>query len=99
MSFSGVGTALPQSPPSGRGGRSLDKCLVQRHADAVIRKSHAAEGEAVNRCPVSLPRKKEVSSQFRGAPVDKRGHIRVRCGFISWFCLPTADRSCYPKLR
>jgi len=77
--FLGRGTVLPQSPrSSGRGGRPLDKCLVQRHADAVIRKSHAAVGEAVNRRPVSLLPKKKNSSRFHGAPVDKRGHIRVR---------------------
>src|SRR5262249_17362776 len=77
--FLGRGSLLPQSPrSSGRGGRPLDKCLVQRHADTVIRKSHAAVGVAVNHRPVSLLRKKEISSRFRGAPVDKRGHIRVR---------------------
>ena len=77
--FLGRGIYVPQSPrSSGRGGRPLDKCLVQLHADADIRKSHAAVGVAVNRRPVSLLRKKEKSSRFRGAPVDKRGHIRVR---------------------
>ena len=77
--FLGRGALPPQSPrSSGRGGRPLDKCLVQQHADAIVRKSHAVVGVAVNRCPVSLLRKKEISSRFRGAPVDKRGHISVR---------------------
>ena len=61
--FLGRGTAVPQSPwSSGQGGRPLDKCLVQRHADAVTRKSHAAVSEAVNRSPVSLLRKNKNSS-------------------------------------
>ena len=58
--FLGRGACAPQSPrPSGRGGRPLEKCLVQRHADADIRKSHAAVSEAVNRSPVVTPRKKK----------------------------------------
>src|SRR5205085_3319862 len=77
--FLGRGTLVLQSPwSSGQGGRSLDKCLVQRHADAVIRKSHAAVSEAVNSSRVITPRKKEKTSAVRGAPVDRRGHIRVR---------------------
>src|SRR5689334_24787591 len=77
--FLGRGALPPQSPrSSGRGGRPLDKCLVQRHADAWIRKSQAAVGVAVNRRPVSLLRKKEIASRFRGAPVDKSGHISFR---------------------
>src|SRR5262249_20404688 len=41
--FLGRGTLVPPSPwCSGQGGRPLDKCLVQLHADAVVRKSHAA---------------------------------------------------------
>ena len=77
--FLGRGSPLPQSPClSGRGGRPLDKCLVQLHADAVIRKSSAALSEAVNSSPVITPRKEKNSSPVRGAPVDRRGHIRVR---------------------
>src|SRR5215468_10919443 len=41
---------------SGWGGRPLDKCLVQLHADATIRKSRAARSEAVNSSPVITPR-------------------------------------------
>ena len=79
--FLGRGIQSRQSPwPSGRGGRPLDKCLVQRHADAVARKSLAAVSEAVNSSPVITPRKKKCSSPVRGAPVDRRGHIRVRLG-------------------
>ena len=37
--FLGRGIYVPQSPrSSGRGGRPLDKCLVQRHANAVLGK-------------------------------------------------------------
>ena len=76
--FLGRGTVLPQSPrSSGRGGRPLDKCLVQLHADAVIRKSHVAVSKAVNSSPVVTPRKRKKLSAFRGAPIDRRGHIRV----------------------
>src|SRR5262249_13942597 len=71
--FLGRGIAVPQSPDlSGPGGRPLDKCLVQLHADARIRKSLAAVGEAVDRGPVITPRKKNYSSPFRRAPVDRR---------------------------
>src|SRR5262249_58593994 len=94
--FLGRGAAVPQSPrSSGRGGRPLDKGLVQRHADAVIRKSHVAVSEAINRSPVSLLRKKKIASRFRGAPVDKRGHIRVRPTFerlLLLLPLPRAGR-------
>ena len=91
--FLGRGIYVPQSPwSSGRGGRPLDKCLVQLPADAVIRTSHAAVGVAVNRRPVSLLRKKENSSRFRGAPVDKRGHIRVRLRNLECPLLPFAFR-------
>jgi len=77
--FLGRGIAVPQSPGLSRtGGRPLDKCLVQLHADATIRKSLAAVREAVNSGPVITPRKKNYSSPVRGAPVDRRGHIRVR---------------------
>src|SRR5262245_19971627 len=94
--FLGRGSNLPQSPwSSGRGGRPLDKCLVQLHADAVIRKSHAAVGAAVNRRPVSLLRKKEHSSRFRGAPVDKRGHIRVRRQHLN----ALSESTCSPSER
>src|SRR5262249_54906190 len=77
--FLGRGALVPQSPwSSGQGGRPLDKCLVQRHADAVGRKFPAAVSDAVNSNPLLTPRKKINSSLFRGAPVDIRGHIRVR---------------------
>src|SRR5262245_11962586 len=77
--FLGRGIPIPQSPwSSGQGGRPLDKCLVQRHADTVGRKSPAAGSAAVNSSPVVTPRKKKNSSPVRGAPVDRRGHIRVR---------------------
>src|SRR5262249_761659 len=70
--FLGRGATAPQSPwPSGPGGRPLDKCLVQPHADAVIRKSHAAVSEAVNSSPVMTPREEENSSAVRGAPSMK----------------------------
>ena len=96
--FLGRGAAVPQSPrSSGRGGRPLDKGLVQRHADAVIRKSHVAVSEAINRSPVSLLRKKKIASRFRGAPVDKRGHIRVR---LADRCQPDgAGRAVLPRQR
>ena len=56
--FLGRGALAPPSPwPSGQGGRPLDKCLVQRHADTVVRKSLAAVSEAVNSSPVITPRK------------------------------------------
>src|SRR5262249_52581277 len=77
--FLGRGISVLQSPwSSGQGGRPLDKCLVQRHADTVGRKSPAAVSEAVNSSPVITPRKKEFSSPVHGAPVDRGGHIRVR---------------------
>jgi hypothetical protein len=77
--FLGRGLAVPQSPClSGRGGLPLDKCLVQLHADATIRKYLAAANEAVNSGPVITPRKKNCSSPVRRAPVDRRGDIRVR---------------------
>jgi hypothetical protein len=77
--FLGRGMLVPQSPwSSGQGGRPLDKCLVQLHADAVARKSHAAVSEAVKSSPVVTPRKKKKSSPVRGASIDRRGHIRVR---------------------
>src|SRR5262245_25356963 len=61
--FLGRGAWASQSPgPSGQGGRPLDKCLVQRHADTVGRKSHAAVSEAVNSSPVMTPRRKTTSS-------------------------------------
>src|SRR5262249_57887517 len=76
--FLGRGTAVPQSSwSSGQDGRPLDKCLVQRHADTVVRTSPAAVSESVNSSPVITPRKKGKTSAVRGAPVDKRGHIRV----------------------
>src|SRR5207302_2323812 len=72
--FLGRGIAVPQSPwSSGPGGRPLDKCLVQLHADALVRKSPAAVSDAVNSSPVRTPRKEKPSSPVRGAPVDKRG--------------------------
>src|SRR5262249_52652836 len=37
-----------------------------------------ARGEAVHSGPVITPRKERKSSAVRGAPVDRRGHIRVR---------------------
>ena len=77
--FLGRGVLFPQSPwTSVQGGRPLDKCLVQRHADAVWRKLPAAVSEAVKRSPVITTRKEDYSSLVRGAPVDRRGHIRVR---------------------
>src|SRR5215469_8455590 len=77
--FLGRGSLLSQSPwSSGQGGRPLDKCLVQRHADALLGKLPAAVSEAVNRSPVITTRKEANSSPVRGAPVDKKGHIRVR---------------------
>ena len=77
--FLGRGVLFPQSPwTSVQGGRPLDKCLVQRHADAVWRKWPAAVSAAVNRSPVITTRKEDYSSLVRGAPVDRRGHIRVR---------------------
>src|SRR6516162_8761669 len=77
----GRGVLFPQSPwTSVQGGRPLDKCLVQRHADAVWRKWPAAVSAAVNRSPVITTRKEDYSSLVRGAPVDRRGHIRVRRG-------------------
>lgn len=77
--FLGSGGLLSQSPwSSGQGGRPLDKCWVQRHADALLRKLPAAVSEAVNRSPVLTIRKEDYSSPVRGAPVDRRGHIRVR---------------------
>src|SRR5262249_14146027 len=77
--FLGRGTLVPPSPwCSGQGGRPLDKCLVQLHADAVVRKSHAAVSETVNSSPVVTPRKRKITSAFCGAPIDRRGHIRVR---------------------
>ena len=77
--FLGRGALFPQSPWSSvQGGRPLDKCLVQRHADAVWRKLPAAVSEAVKRTPVITTRKEDYSSLVRGAPVDRRGHIRVR---------------------
>src|SRR5262249_31093508 len=77
--FLGRGAAVPQSPwPAGLGGRPLDKCLVQRHADAVIGKSHAAVSEAVNSSPVLTPRKKKFSSPVGVALVKKRGNIGFR---------------------
>lgn len=98
--FLGRGMRVPQSPrSSGRGGRPVDKCLVQQHADAVIRKSHAVVGEAVNRCPVSLLRKKKHSSRFRGAPVDKRGHIRVRRLRLLKFTLSLLQATPLPVLE
>src|SRR5262249_36917080 len=79
--FLGRGALAPQSPWSeGQGGRPSDKCLVQQHADALSRKFHAAVSAAVNSGPVITPRKNHSSSPVRGAPVDKRGHIRVRLG-------------------
>jgi hypothetical protein len=82
--FLGRGLTVPQSPwPASQGGRPLDKCLVHLHADTVIRKSPATVSEAVNSSPVMTPRKKNYSSPVRGAPVDKRGHIRVRRCFSS----------------
>ena len=80
--FLGRGAAVPPSPwSSGQGGRPLDKCLVQRHADTVLGKLPAAVSEAVNRSPVLTTWKKDYSSLVRGAPVDRRGHIRVRQQF------------------
>ena len=77
--FLGRGVLFPQSPwTSVQGGRPLDKCLVQRHADAVWRKLPAAVSEAVKRSPVITTRKEDYSSRVRSAPVDRRGHIRVR---------------------
>src|SRR5262245_540814 len=74
--FLGRGTTAPQSPwLAGQGGRPLAKCLVQPHADASIRKSPAADSEAVNRSPVMTPRKKTISSPSVVRPVDRRGHI------------------------
>ena len=58
--FLGRGTLRSQSPwSSGQGGRPLDKCLVQRHADAVLGKLPAAVSEAVNSSPVITPRKEK----------------------------------------
>src|SRR5262249_27091700 len=77
--FLGRGMRVPQSPESsGPGGRPIDKCLVPRHADALIRKSPATVSAAVNSSPVRTPRKEKNLSAVRCAPVDKRGHIRVR---------------------
>jgi hypothetical protein len=82
--FLGRGSLLSQSPwSSGQGGRSLDKCLVQRHADAFLGKLPAAVSVAVNRSPVITTRKEDYSSPVRGAPVDRRGHISVRLGLPS----------------
>jgi len=82
--FLGRGSLLSQSPwSSGQGGRPLDKCLVQRHADAVWGKLPAAVSAAVNRSPVITTRKEDNSSPVRGAPVDRRGHIRVRRSWLS----------------
>src|SRR5439155_7140594 len=77
--FLGRGLAVPQSPClSGQGGRPLDKCLVQLHADAVIRKSHAAVSEAVNSSPVVTPRENKKLPPSVVRTIDRRGHIRVR---------------------
>src|SRR6516162_5787834 len=60
--FLGRGALFPQSPwSSGQGGRPLDKCLVQRHADAMRRKLPAAVSEVVNRSPVITTRKEDFS--------------------------------------
>src|SRR5262249_49667530 len=73
---------LCQYSPGRRGGRIVTPdpwtATVQRHADAVVRKAPAAGSEAINSSPVVTPRKREKSAAVRGAPVDKRGHIRVR---------------------
>ena len=77
--FLGRGVVVPQSPwSSGQGGRPLDKCLVQLHADAVIRKSPAAVSEAVNSSPVVTPREDEKLPPSVVRTIDRRGHIRVR---------------------
>src|SRR5262249_50714769 len=53
-------TACPSGPClSGQGGRPLDKCLVQLHADATLRKYLAARSEAVNSSPVITSRELE----------------------------------------
>jgi hypothetical protein len=77
--FLGRGIPVPQSPClSGPGGRPLDKCLVQLHADATIRKSPAAVSEAVNNSPVVTPRENNNLPPSAVRTIDRRGHIRVR---------------------
>ena len=72
----GRGGPLPQSPCLlGQGGRPLDKCLVQLHADATIRKSLAAVREAVNSSPVVTPRENKKLPPSVVRTVDRRGHI------------------------
>jgi multidrug efflux pump subunit AcrB len=84
---SAVGHSYAAPNPAGTLARAdtqpLDKCLVQRHPDAELGKLPAAVSTAVNRSPIITTRKEDYSFRVRGAPVDRRVHIRVRRCYLS----------------
>src|SRR5262249_40349498 len=79
----------PQSPrlAEGHGGRPLDKCLVQLRADAIRGSPRCSQERSGQQQSGYNASEGEKTSTVRGAPVDIRGHIRVRPGCQPGICL------------